>query len=139
MPSSETPSPQFVADLRIAMSVEFSFYEQQDINWRKFINSSDATTAKTPLELACKAFIDMLLSPELDAEKNDYPARICTVLFAFLAHQYGRYVSRDQGKELWRRWVHYRSGASKLGTKPIRDWFDEAFGKESWPRRRELF
>lgn len=137
MPERDSPLPRFIAELRIVMSEEFTQYELRDIGWYKFINGLDAESAKSPLELACKAFIDTTMSPEVDPQENDYATRIATVIFAYLFSQYGRIVSREQGKELTRRWLHQR--AVSAGTAPIRKWFDEVYGNEEWPRKPKLF
>lgn len=104
-----------------------------DIGWYKFRDGFEANNAKSPLDLARSAFIDLMLSPEVDADRNDYPNRIGTCLLAYLRDQYGRMASREQAYDLARRWALYKSGATKT-TGSIRAWFDEVYGNEPWPK-----
>ncbi len=139
MPDSDSPRPQFAIDFRVMVSLEFDQDELEGIGWHKFFKGLDARGAETPLELARMAFIDLMLSPEVDPNNsdNDYSVRVGACVFGYLTDKYARSASRDQANELAKRWARRKSGSG--ATKPISDWFDEVYGGEEWPRKPKLF
>lgn len=133
MPKDDSDRPPFVVRLRIFVSDYFPDYEERvSIGWNKFFRSSEPDTARTPVELACKAFIDLMLSPEVADGGNDLPVRIMTCLFAYLCDQYKKAVPPDRASELGKLWTRYQAGASP-GTADMRGWFAKMYADVPWP------